>query len=100
MKVFYVLAVAIIVVSCNDSNEDIVNKVDKNGSIETQIKTEHLADTADVLVTTHTVYKNGEVFKTIRYTDTLPTLGNEMVTDENDNERSVKKDYEVYITVK
>jgi hypothetical protein len=91
--------------SCGNSaeNEDLVKEVNKNGSIETVINVAHEGD-FDILKTTHKVWVNGAVDKTIETSDTLKTLPMEMKTtvDENENEQEVlaRKDYELYITVK
>jgi len=92
--------------SCGNKNknEDITNSVNKAGSIETSIAVEHIDSTHDVLITSHKIWAQNQEIKTIVYRDTLPTLGTEYATAENtDGETkpvNVKKDYEIFITVK
>ena len=87
-----------------DSNEDLTNTVNKNGSVETAVTVQHLNDSNDILMTTHTVWHAGNVYKKFSYADTVPALGREMTSVENENGESqpkeIKKDYEIFITVK
>ncbi|MBL7814880.1 MAG: hypothetical protein JNL70_07715 [Saprospiraceae bacterium] len=95
-------------VSCDDdnSNEDKVETKDisRNGAIETQITTEHLPDSRDVLVTSHKVWKNGVLERELRHTDTIPALGTGSLpaadVQGNATTATGQKDYEFYITVK
>jgi hypothetical protein len=93
--------------SCSDTNkqnEDITQSVNKEGSIETAVQVEHLDSTRDVLITTHKIWAANREVKTIVYHDTLPSLGTTHATAENaegDTKNvQVKKDYEIFITVK
>jgi hypothetical protein len=99
------LATVIIAASCSDdTNEDVVQTVNKNGSIESAVTVEHLDSTHDVLLTKHVVWNKGASEKTIVYRDTVPALGYENVVAENsdgDTKKLTKqKDYEIFITVK
>lgn len=95
-----------ILFSCTnkDENEDLTNSVNKNGSVESSIAVTPLDSMHHVLTTRHKVWVHDTVYRTIEYRDTLPTLGNETTTAENaDGDTktvNVKKDYEIYITVK
>jgi hypothetical protein len=100
-------AVILLLFSCNnkpDQNDDITNSVNKAGSVETSVQVEHLDSANDVLITSHKIWIQNQEIKTIRYRDTLPSLGIENTTAENqdgDNKPvKVKKDYEIFITVK
>ena len=96
--------------SCNDQkenkdeNEDITQSVNKNGSVETAVQVEHLDSLHDILITTHKIWAQNQEVKTVTYRDTLPALGTEHTTAENaegeTKEVHVKKDYEIFITVK
>ena len=91
--------------SCEDKqNEDITQSVNKSGSIETAVQVEHLDSLHDVLITSHKVWADNHEVKTIFYRDTLPSLGKINTTAENaDGDTKnvhVKKDYEIFITVK
>ncbi len=97
-----------LLVSCGDGNENDdkveTKDISHNGSIETQLTTEHLPDNRDVLVTVHKVWNNGVVANEVRHTDTIPALGNANVqaADAQGNATTAtgQKDYEFYITVK
>jgi hypothetical protein len=98
-------AVSIFAASCgDDTNEDVTQSVNKNGSVETVVTVEHLDSTHDVLLTKHIVWNKGASEKTIVYRDTVPALGYENVEAENADGDTKKldkqKDYEIFITVK
>jgi hypothetical protein len=105
---FILLFSSTLFVGCenNDENEDKVETKDisHNGSIETQLTTQHLPNNLDVLVTTHKVWKNGVVEREVVHTDTIPALGVGTLTaaDTTGNTTTAtgQKDYEFYITVK
>lgn len=81
--------------------EDAVTSVSKNGSVETVVSVEH-ADSADILVTKHKVWVKNSLVKEITERDTIPVLGDTVVTitnNGNEVQQTVKKDYEFYITV-
>ncbi len=90
--------------SCKEKNEDITETVNKNGAVETAIQVEHLDSLHDVLITTHRIWAKNEEVKTLVYRDTLPGLGmtNTLAENEAGDTKSVrvKKDYEIFITVK
>lgn len=90
--------------SCSDDKKDETNTINKAGAVETAVTVEHADSTHDVLVTTHKVWVNFSEYKTVVHQDTIPALGIENTTAENsdgDTKRvSVKKDYEIFITVK
>jgi len=85
-------------------NEDKVKEVQKNGAIETIIQVDHLNDSLDVMITTNKIWVHNVLAKTVVHRDTLPTLGFANEEAENDNgdtkNVSLRKDYEIYITVK
>lgn len=90
--------------SACEKKEDVTETVNKSGSVETAVAINHLDDSQDELVTTHKIWVRFDVFKTIEYRDTIPSLGTERTTAENEDgdtkQVEVKKDYEIYITVK
>lgn len=97
------LAAYSILSGCGNDNEDQVQNVNKDGSVETAISLRHL-DNYDLLTTTHKIWVKGRLHKTTSTTDTLPTLGQKREVVEN-SEGHVKvmplqKEYELYITVK
>ena len=98
------LFTTIIFVSCKEEKEDITHEINKAGAIETSVTVEHIDDKNDVLITKHIVWNNNSAYKTIYAHDTIPALGMENTTAENSDEEtqsvSVKKDYEIFITVK
>jgi len=91
-------------VSCSDKKEDVTDTVNRAGSIETSVSVQHADSTHDVLLTTHKIWVNFSEYKTVTHQDTIPALGIENTTAENadgDTKNvSVKKDYEIFITVK
>ncbi len=104
-SVLFLAFVGIILFSaCKDEKEDITNDVDRSGAVETSVTVTHLNDSSDVLITKHIVWKNYTSFKTIYTHDTIPALGYENTTGENvegeTKDVRVKKDYEIFITVK
>lgn len=84
-------------------NEDKTTEIKKNGSVETSIMIEHLNDSLDVVITTHKIWVHQKLIKSYAHCDTLPGLG--MTTQEAENNEgqtqqvSMKKDYELYVTV-
>ena len=92
-------------VSCQEEKqEDLTNEVDKNGSVESSVTVDHLDSTNDILITKHAVWVKGNKLKDIEHRDTVPALGSENKTAENSEGDTktveVKKDYEIFITVK
>ncbi len=95
------LVFATLLTACGKKdNEDIVNEVPKDGSIETNIGVEHLNDSLDILVTNYKIYKNSNTNKVIVKRDTIPALGTTKVKDDKDQEQIIKKDYNIFITIK
>ena len=91
--------------SCEEKKqEDITNEINKNGSVETAVSVTQLDSANDILVTKHIVWVAGNKFKELEYRDTVPALGMEKKTAENSEGDTktidVKKDYEIFITVK
>lgn len=103
---FLLMSFGVTLLSCsvNKDNEDLTNTVNKNGSVESSVAVTPLDSLHNVLTTTHKVWVHNSLYKTIEYRDTLPSLGNEYTTAENadgDTKNvTVKKEYEIYITVK
>lgn len=98
-------ALLLLLSSCNKKeNEDITQSVNKNGSVETAVQVDHADSLYDVLITTHKIWANNQEVKTVVYRDTIPALGMETKTAENQDgdtkEVRVKKAYEIFITVK
>ena len=99
------IAALLFLFSCDDKkNDDITQSVNTNGSVETAVQVEHLDSLHDILITSHKVWADHQQVKTILYHDTIPALGTEHTIAENadgDTKNvSVKKDYEIFITVK
>ena len=99
----------ILFASCGDGSQENDDKVETkdishDGSIETQLTTEHLPDNRDVLVTTHKVWNKGVLASELRHVDTIPALGNANIqaadAQGNATNTTGQKDYEFYITVK
>ncbi len=91
--------------SCKEEKqEDLTKEINKNGSVETAVSVSKLDSINDILITKHTVWVKGNKFKEIEYRDTVPALGVQNTTAENSEGETkavaVKKDYEIFITVK
>lgn len=94
-------ALFVLITGCND---DEVKQISKEGAIETIMNVDHLDEKHDIIITTHKVWIKNQLIKTFVYKDTVPTLGNtSQVAENSDGDTksvNLKKDYEVYITVK
>lgn len=101
---FSLIIALISLASCSDKKEDVTDTVNKAGSVETSVSVQHADSTHDILLTTHKIWVNFSEFKTVTHQDTIPALGIENTTAENaDGDTKnvdVKKDYEIFITVK
>ena len=92
----------LVLMSCED--DDKVQEISKNGSVETVMSVDHLNDSLDIVKTSHKIWIKNVLVKNIIHTDTIPTLG--VTTEEGENSDgdtkkvSLKKDYEIFITVK
>jgi hypothetical protein len=105
-----VAAIAIVIFMINNSGEaeiaekDLTSEINKDGAVESHITVTHINDNQDVLITSHKVWFNKTEFKNVLYYDTIPSLGLQITTAENEDGDAksvdVKKDYEVFITVK
>jgi hypothetical protein len=99
-----IIGMMIMLAACEDRNEDITNAVNKSGAIETAIHVAHINSERDEMITTHKIWVKNDVYKTVEYRDTLPSLGTQMTEAENEEgdtrQVTVPKDYEIYITVK
>lgn len=102
-KLFPLLLLTGLILSCNEKNEDIVSEPNKDGSIETIVSVKH-EDGFDILTTTHKVWVKNQLDKTLIKVDTLKSLGLTTVEGEDQDgyvqKAQVKRDYEFYITVK
>ncbi len=98
---FLFLLIFVFISGC-DENE--VQQISKEGAVETIMNVDHLDQTHDIIITTHKVWIKNQLAKTIIYKDTIPSLGltsQEAENSDGDTKTvSLKKDYEVYITVK
>lgn len=94
----------LVAASCKKKNEDITSTVNKEGSVETSVEVKHVDNSHDLLVTNHKVWVKNNMYKTVQYTDTIPSLGQENTVAENENGDKknviIPKAYEIFITVK
>ena len=91
--------------SCGEkANKDITSSVNKDGSVETAVVVEHIDSTKDVLITTHKIWVRNSEFKNVIYRDTLPSLGltSKQAENEDGDKKTVqvKKEYEIFLTIK
>jgi hypothetical protein len=88
----------------SDAGEDQGKTLDKDGSVETSISVEHADSTHDIILTSHKVWIGNKQYAVIVHRDTVPGLDSLTTTAGNDNGNStqvrVKKDYQLFITVK
>jgi hypothetical protein len=98
---FILLTVFVFVVGCNDNE---VKQISKEGAIETILNVDHLDDMHDIIVTTHKIWVKNQLIRTTVHKDTIPTLGltYEAIEKSDGDMKTVplKRDYELYITVK
>jgi len=103
-KLFGIALMLFSFTSCSDDKDDITNEINKAGSIESSVTVEHLSDSSDVLITKHIIWSKFNLNREVYYRDTIPALGytdSQAENEDGDTKNvSVKKDYEVYITVK
>ena len=96
--------ILLLAVACNSKDDDTTDTVDKSGSIETAVSVEHVDSTHDVVLTRHKVWVNFKEYSTVEHRDTVPALGMLNTDAENSDgdtkNVSVKKDYQIFITVK
>lgn len=107
MKSFFSFLLLCVLFACKDAskpNDDITNDVNKDGSVETSVTVRHVDSLRDVLVTTHKIWYLYNDWKTVVHYDTIPALGatEKMAQNEAGDEKKVtlKKEYEIFITVK
>lgn len=99
-KVIAIMALGLVMSNCSEKNEDVVNDVNKEGAVETEMTIEHVNDQNDIVITKHKIWSKGVMTKEVVYKDTVPSLGEY----EEENEEGVmvkgKKEYEIYFTAK
>jgi hypothetical protein len=104
--IFILLFIVLTAFISGCGNDDEVKQISKEGAIETMISVDHLDANHDILITTHNVWVKNVLTKRVVYKDTIPTLANTPQEAENGTGTTetkaaiLKKDYEVYITVK
>ena len=88
----------------SDADADQGKTLDKDGSVETAISVQHADSTHDIILTSHKVWIKKNEYATIVHRDTIPSLDSVNTTAENDNGDTqkvrLKKDYQLFITVK
>lgn len=95
------LLTAFLIYSCQETE---VKQFSKEGAIETVMSVDHLDAARDVLITSHNVWIKDRLVRKIVTRDTIPALETaEQVAENSDGEKktvALKKEYEIYITVK
>jgi hypothetical protein len=90
--------------ACSPKNDDQVKTVDKSGSVEMKVDISHLNDVQDVMKTEKVFWSKGKVVKSVTDLDTVPALGSTKEQAENsdgeDTTVTIKKNYQIFITVK
>jgi len=88
----------------SNADEDQGKTLEKDGSVETAISVQHADSTHDIILTSHRVWIKNNEYTTIVHRDTIPSLDSLNTTAENENGNTtqvrLKKDYQLFITVK
>ena len=88
----------------SSGEEDQGKTLDKDGSVETAISVQHADSTHDIILTSHKVWIKNKEYTTLIHRDTIPSLDSTTTTAENNNGDTqkvrLKKDYQLFITVK
>jgi hypothetical protein len=96
--------ISILFSACEEKNDDKVKAVDKNGSVEMKVDISHLNPEQDVMRTEKVFWVKGAAVRSIVNLDTVPALGSTREVAENsegeDTTVSIKKNYQIFITVK
>jgi hypothetical protein len=99
-----IAVVSLTVYIFSTAGDDHTQTVDKNGSIETAISVQHADSTHDVILTSHRVWVRDSTYAVFVHRDTIPALDSMYAETENKNGDNklveVKKDYQLFITVK
>jgi len=107
--VLIIFALPIVVYLANwhessNADEDQGKTLDKDGSVETAISVQHADSAHDIILTSHKVWIKKNEFANIIHRDTIPGLDSLNTTAGNDNgdttQVRLKKDYQLFITVK
>jgi hypothetical protein len=98
------VSVMLLMISCGEKQkEDQVKAVDKNGSVEMKVAISHLNEGQDVMKTEKIYWIGGKAVKTVVNLDTVPALGttNQVVQNSagEDSTATIKKNYQIFITV-
>lgn len=103
-RILPVIAIALLFSACKKQNKDQVKEVDKTGSVEMKVHITHLNAASDVMRTEKIFWVKGRQVKSVVDLDTVPALGNVQEVAENsageDTTVSIKKNYQIFITVK
>ena len=103
-KILTVSVLVLLFSACEKQNKDQVKEVDKNGSVEMKVHITHLNSESDVMRTEKIFWVKGQQVKSVVNLDTVPALGNIQEVAENsageDTTVSIKKNYQIFITVK
>jgi hypothetical protein len=98
------IIIGLLLSACEQKNDDKVQAVDKNGSVEVKVAISHLNPDQDVMRTEKVFWVKGAAVKSIVNLDTVPALGSTREVAENsegeDTTVSIKKNYQIFITVK
>ena len=106
LVILLIIAVGVIIASSADPSpkEDEGAIVDKNGSVETAISVQHADSAHDVILSSHKVWVKDSIYRTIIHRDTVPALDSLTTEAESGGGDTssvrVKKDYQLFITVK
>ena len=105
LATIFIIAIGVNSSSSSDaSNDDQGATIDRNGSVETAISVQHADSAHDVILSSHKVWVKDSIYTTIIHRDTVPALDSLTTEAENGSGDTqsvrVKKDYQLFITVK
>lgn len=99
-KVIAIMTLGLVMANCSEKNEDVVQDVNKEGAVETEMTITHLDDQKDLIITKHKIWSKGVMAKEVIYKDTVPALGEYEEENEEGIMEKGKKEYEIYFTAK
>lgn len=91
--------VILLFTACRQKDEATTPNLSKENSVEIVVNTKHLNEKYDVIKTTRRVYLQNKLIKESSSFDTVPALGRTQVQDDDNQIKTVVKDYDIFVTV-
>jgi len=100
----YSLLVILLLAACESETEPLTTNIQTDHSIEVSYETIHLNDSFDVLIEDKKFWNKHTLVKEVQHRDTIPGLDFVVMDAENESGEVkpayVKKDYEIFVTIK